>query len=88
MVASSKTWYTFTDAWYEPTSRSWPCGIGGLIYDPFGRPVEFFSLVLDHIKCLGGDSKETIAFDRAACSSSGDVEVVTHFSGVPSCILC
>ena len=32
MVASSKTWYIFTDACYEPTSSDWPCGIGGLIY--------------------------------------------------------
>ena len=34
MVASSKTWYIFTDACYEPASSDWPCGIGGLIYDP------------------------------------------------------
>ena len=34
MVASAKTWYIFTDACYEPTSNDWPCGIGGLIYDP------------------------------------------------------
>lgn len=65
MVASSKTWYVFTDACYEPTSKSWPCGIGGLIYDPFGRPVEYFSLCLDshHIDCLGGNSKDTIIFE-------------------------
>ena len=51
MVASSRTWYIFTDACYWPASNDWPCGIGGLIYDPFGQPVEFFSLVLnpDHI---------------------------------------
>ena len=65
MVASSKTWYIFTDACYEPTSRNWPCGIGGLIYNPAGQPVEFFSLGLspEQMKCLGSDSKETIIFE-------------------------
>ena len=35
------------------------------MYDPFGRPVEFFSLGLspERIKCLGGDSKETVIFE-------------------------
>ena len=65
MVASSKTWYIFTDACYEPTSVDWPCGIGGLIYNPAGQPVEFFSLGLspEQMKCLGSDSKETIIFE-------------------------
>ena len=49
MVASSRTWYVYTDACYEPTSSSWKCGLGGVIYDPSGAPVEFFSMCLSSV---------------------------------------
>ena len=65
MVSSAETFYIFTDACYEPTSGSWPCGIGGVIYDSHGVPLECFSLCLsrEHIISLGGDDKETIIFE-------------------------
>lgn len=65
MNVSSNTWYVYTDACYEPTSTSWKCGIGGVIYDPSGTPVEFFSMCLSdlHIESLGGKTKETIIFE-------------------------
>ena len=65
MVSSAKTFYIFTDACYEPTSENWPCGIGGVIYDSHGVPIEFFSMCLsrEHIVSLGGDDKETIIFE-------------------------
>ena len=65
MVSSAETFYIFTDACYEPTSGSWPCGIGGVIYNSYGVPLECFSLCLsrEHIISLGGDDKETIIFE-------------------------
>lgn len=65
MIATSNTWYIFTDACYEPTSDSWKCGLGGVIYNPAGQPLEFFFSCLSelHIESLGGKVKETIIFE-------------------------
>lgn len=75
MVASAMTWYVFTDACYEPTSDVWPCGIGGVIYNSHGIPVEFFSLCLkrERIISLGGCRNVTVG---------------SFVSRLPHCLLC
>ena len=45
--ASNKTWFIFTDASYEPNAATPYCGIGGLLCDHNGMPVQFFSYTLN-----------------------------------------
>ena len=35
--------YMCTDASYEPSNATWPCGIGGVLFNTVGRPVRAFS---------------------------------------------
>ena len=35
--------YMFTDASYEPSNATWPCGIGDVLFNRVGRPVGAFS---------------------------------------------
>ena len=57
--------YIFTDACFEPSSSTWPCGLGGVIYNSDGVAVQAFSFCLsqDQINSLGGLSKKTIIFE-------------------------
>ena len=57
--------YMFTDASYEPSSATWPCGIGGVLFNAEGKPIGAFS---SPVSCslerqLGEDSKRTIIFE-------------------------
>ena len=63
--STSGVWMVFTDACYDPDSPDWRCGIGGVLVDPNGEPVQFFSHKLSeqHIALLGGGTKETIIFE-------------------------
>eukprot|EP00435_Cladocopium_sp_Y103_P054817 s1566_g18.t1 len=62
---TSRCFYVFTDACYEPDRSDWKCGLGGIIYDHNGHAVQAFSLCLtqDQIHALGGASKKTIIFE-------------------------
>ena len=60
---SDQAWFIFTDASYEPAAATPYCGIGGLLCDHKGRPVQFFSRSLnkDMRHVLGeGRSKQII----------------------------
>lgn len=35
--------YVFTDACFDPSNKSWPAGIGGVLISEGGEPIEFFS---------------------------------------------
>ena len=86
MNVSSNTWYVYTDACYEPTAASWKCGIGGVIYNPSGEPVEFFSMSLSdlHIESLGGRTKETIIFEAELLALVVAMSEWSHlFQGCP-----
>ena len=62
---SGEAWFVYTDACYEPKDTSWPCGLGGVLVDPSGKVVSFFSICLQvqHMSSLGADSKKTIIFE-------------------------
>ena len=53
------------DACYEPNHPSWRCGLGGILVDSTGQPIQYFSLCLsdEQISSLGGDGKKTIIFE-------------------------
>ena len=55
----------FTDAAFEPSNRSWPCGVGGVLVDPGGKPMAMFSQVVPQSACvaLGAEQKKTIIFE-------------------------
>ena len=62
-IASDQAWYIFTDASYEPDAATPYCGIGGLLCDHNGKPVQFFSHKLneDMRRVLGeGRAKQII----------------------------
>ena len=62
---SASCFYIFTDACFEPSSLSWPCGLGGVIYNSDGLAVQAFSFCLSQaqINSLGGQIKKTIIFE-------------------------
>ena len=64
-LASNSNWFIFTDACFEPDHPSWRCGLGGILVDSTGRPIQYFSLCLsdEQISSLGGDGKKTIIFE-------------------------
>ena len=64
-LTSDQVWKVFTDACYEPNSDNWICGLGGVLVDPNGRVVEFFSIQLtaERMTKLGADTKKTIIFE-------------------------
>ena len=61
---SGQAWFLFTDACYEPGSSTWRCGLGGVLINPYGVPVSFFSLCLkeEQMQLLGSRAKRTIIF--------------------------
>ena len=63
--STSNTWFLFTDACYEPSEASWPCGLGGVLVDNVGRSRAYFSHCLNksHMVDLGADKKKTIIFE-------------------------
>ena len=58
-------WYVFTDASYDPSSSTWPCGVGGIILNAKGELVAAFSaLVPKSMRVLLGETvKDTIIFE-------------------------
>ena len=64
-LTSDNVWKIFTDACYEPGSAEWICGLGGVLVDPLGHVVEFFSdqLSAEQISMLGASFKKTIIFE-------------------------
>ena len=67
-VISSKAahpWLIFTDASFEPSDPKWPCGLGGVLYDPSGAQVSAFSITLDSelLHGLGHPPKKTVIFE-------------------------
>eukprot|EP00435_Cladocopium_sp_Y103_P015320 s4862_g3.t1 len=62
---SGAVWYIYTDACYEPTDLVWTCGLGGVLVDPMGTKVAFFSVNLseEQMRRLGADHKRTIIFE-------------------------
>ena len=90
MVASSKTCYIFTDACYEPTPSDWPCGIGGLIYDPLDGLLNssLWDLAPSTLNVREAGLKRP-SFSRRSYwhYSCGYVAVVPRFPGTPSCFL-
>ena len=56
----------FTDAAFDPSNRSWPCGVGGVLVDPSASPcMAMFSQVVPQSACmaLGAEHKKTIIFE-------------------------
>ena len=62
---SSGCFYIFTDACFERDHHSWPCGIGGAIFDSAGSALQVFSFNLSdfHMNALGVSVKRTIIFE-------------------------
>ena len=63
--SATKQWFVFTDASFQPTDDSWPCGTGGVLYNDKGEVVSAFSLCLDgpELKALGFPGKKTVIFE-------------------------
>ncbi len=61
----------FTDACYERESRTWVCGIGGVLVDPTSKSRRFFSLELDEKQrfLLGEQHKKQIIFEAETLAS-------------------
>ena len=47
-IGLESPWYVFTDASYDPSSCTWPCGVGGLILNASGTLVSAFSALVPH----------------------------------------
>lgn len=64
-LKSEKPWQVYTDASFEPSQLDWPCGLGGLLYDPSGSQVQAFSFSLstEHLRILGYPPKKTVIFE-------------------------
>ena len=62
---SDSCFYIFTDACFELDNASWPCGIGGLVFDAHGKALQAFSFCLtqNHMNSLGVSLKKTIIFE-------------------------
>ena len=57
--------FLFTDASFSPAESSWPCGLGGVLVDGFGRVVSAFSFCLSmaDLNALGYPQKSTVIFE-------------------------
>lgn len=68
---SADCFHVFTDACFERSHPSWPCGIGGVIYDSSGQALQAFSMCLDaaHIDALGASVKHTVIFEAELLAS-------------------
>ena len=64
-IGLESPWHVFTDASYDPSSCTWPCGVGGLILNASGVLVSAFSaLIPSSLRVVLGESvKETIIFE-------------------------
>ena len=64
-LCSDTVWFIYTDACFEPTSDNWKCGLGGVLVNPAGHKVAFFSICLDEdqLELLGVSVKKTIIFE-------------------------
>ena len=63
--AAGLPWTIYTDACYEPTFKSWACGLGAILVSPDGVPAAMFSTCLSeqHMAALGAKSKRSIIFE-------------------------
>ena len=61
----NESWYIQTDACYEPEGDHVFAGIGGVLFAPDGKPVEFFSQQLNQqmIAALNPGSRKTAIFE-------------------------
>ena len=70
-IISSKAahpWLIFTDASFEPSDPKWPCGLGGVLYDPSGAQVSAFSISLVLNSCMAwGTLLRRPLFSRPSC---------------------
>ena len=63
------TWATpmfvFTDASFNPEDKTWPCGLGGVLLDPWGNQLSAlkFGLDSDALQTLGYPEKSTVIFE-------------------------
>ena len=64
-LASDLVWSVYTDACYEPQREDWVCGLGGVLINPMGKKVAFFSIQLsaEQRNALGAESKKAIIFE-------------------------
>ena len=64
-LASDSVWTIYTDACYEPQRPSWICGLGGVLVNPLGKKVAFFSVELsaEQRRALGTEFKKTVIFE-------------------------
>ncbi|CAE7624993.1 unnamed protein product [Symbiodinium sp. CCMP2592] len=64
-VMSQAPWFVFTDACYEAGHASWPCGLGGVLFDQLGSAVDFFSVGLgaEERRLLGEGRSSQIIFE-------------------------
>ena len=64
-LASDSVWTIYTDACYEPHRQDWVCGLGGVLVNPMGHKVAFFSIELsvEQRSSLGAEFKKTIIFE-------------------------
>ena len=63
--SAGRPWTLYTDACYEPTAKSWKCGIGAVLISPDGYPAAAFSHSLsdDDMNQLGAKQKKSIIFE-------------------------
>lgn len=63
------TWATpmfvFTDASFNPEDKDWPCGLGGVLLDPWGNQLSAlkFGLNNEDLQTLGFPGKSTVIFE-------------------------
>ena len=59
------TWFVYTDASYEPDENGASAGFGGVLVDPSGAPVRYFSFDLAEpdIKLMNPSGKKTIIYE-------------------------
>ena len=64
-LTSDSVWTIYTDACFEPQRENWICGLGGVLVNPLGCKVAFFSveLSMEQRHALGSECKKTIIFE-------------------------
>jgi hypothetical protein len=81
--AAGSPWMIYTDACYEPTARTWKCGLGAILVSPDGIPAAMFSTCLNEhqMAALGAKSKRSIIFEAEMLAMILAIKVWQPFIG-------
>ena len=81
--AAGAPWTIYTDACYEPTSKTWKCGLGAILVSPDGIPAAMFSTCLseDQMSALGARDKKSIIFEAEMLAMVLAIQVWRPFIG-------